>query len=68
MKIRMDGKGKYSDNIFMERLCRTAKYEEVYLKAYADGRQAKANLDALPLRQHSKAALGPRLPDTGRSI
>ena len=33
MKVSMDGKGRYTDNIFMERLWRTVKYEEVYLKA-----------------------------------
>lgn len=42
----MDGKGRYSDNIFVERLWRTVKYEEVYLEAYTDGRQAKSDLDA----------------------
>ena len=31
----MDGKGRYADNIFVERLWRTVKYEEVYLKANA---------------------------------
>ena len=35
MRISMDGKGRYQDNIFVERLWRTVKYEEVYLKAYA---------------------------------
>ena len=35
VKISMDGKGRYADNIFVERLWRTVKYEEVYLKAYA---------------------------------
>ena len=34
VKISMDGKGRYTDNIFVERLWRTVKYEEVYLKAY----------------------------------
>ena len=33
MKISMDGKGRYADNIFVERLWRTVKYEEVYLKS-----------------------------------
>ena len=42
----MDGKGRYADNIFMERLWRTVKYEEVYLKAYSNGREAKAGLEA----------------------
>ena len=46
VKISMDGKGRYSDNIFVERLWRTVKYEEVYLEAYTDGRQAKSDLDA----------------------
>ena len=41
----MGGKGRYSDNIFVERLWRTVKYEEVYLKAYSYGREAKAGLD-----------------------
>ena len=30
----MGGKGRYTDDIFVERLWRTVKYEEVYLKAY----------------------------------
>ena len=34
-KISMDGRGRYSDNIFTERLWRSVKYEEVYLKNYA---------------------------------
>ena len=46
IRISMDGKGRYLDNLFVERLWRTVKYEEVYLKAYAGGREAKAGLDA----------------------
>ena len=45
VRISMDGKGRYSDNIFIERLWRTVKYEEVYLKAYSGGREAKHSLD-----------------------
>ena len=37
VSISMDGKGRYTGNIFVERLWRTVKYEEVYLKAYSDG-------------------------------
>ena len=37
----MDGRGRYQDNILVERLWRTVKYEEVYLKAYADGIEAR---------------------------
>lgn len=40
----MDGKGSYNDNLFIERLWRTVKYEEVYLKAYQDARDARASL------------------------
>jgi len=42
IRISMDGRGSYSDNLFIERLWRTVKYEEVYLKAYRDGREASA--------------------------
>jgi len=44
VRISMDGKGSYNDNLFIERLWRTVKYEEVYLKAYQDGRDAKSSL------------------------
>ena len=46
VKISMDGKGRYSDNIFVERLWRTVKYEEVYLKAYANAVEARRELSA----------------------
>ena len=42
----MDGNGRYSDNIFVERLWRTVKYEEVYLKAYANATEARRELGA----------------------
>ena len=42
--ISMDGRGRYQDNIFVERLRRTVKYEEVYLKAYANGLEARNEL------------------------
>ena len=44
VKISMDGKGSYNDNLFIERLWRTVKYEEVYLRAYQDGREARISL------------------------
>jgi len=44
IKISTDGKGSYNDNLFVERLWRSVKYEEVYLKAYQDGRDAKISL------------------------
>lgn len=44
VQISMDGKGRALDNIFTERLWRTVKYEEVYLKDYASPREARTNL------------------------
>jgi putative transposase len=44
VKISMDGKGRCLDNIFVERLWRTIKYEEVFLKKYESGLDAKNNL------------------------
>ena len=44
IKISMDGKGRWVDNVFVERLWRSVKYEEVYLKAYDDIRSARASL------------------------
>jgi putative transposase len=46
IKVSMDGKGSYSDNLFIERLWRTVKYEEVYLKAYQDGTDARRSFDS----------------------
>jgi putative transposase len=42
--ISMDGRGRVTDNIFIERLWRTVKYEEVYLKDYIDVLEAVSNL------------------------
>jgi putative transposase len=40
IQISMDGRGRCFDNIFVERLWRTVKYEEVYLQEYLDGKEA----------------------------
>jgi putative transposase len=42
--ISMDGKGAWRDNVFVERLWRSIKYEEVYLKAYDSVSEARASL------------------------
>ena len=42
--ISMDGKGRWIDNVFIERLWRSVKYEEVYLRAYANGTEARQSL------------------------
>jgi len=44
--ISMDGRGRFMDNIFIERLWRSIKDEEVHLKAYADGREARAGISS----------------------
>lgn len=45
IQISMDGKGAWRDNVFVERLWRSVKYEEVYLHAYDSVSAAKAGLD-----------------------
>jgi putative transposase len=44
--ISMDGRGRALDNVFVERLWRTVKYEEVYVKDYATVREAERSLKA----------------------
>lgn len=44
VRISMDGRGRVWDNIFVERLWRTVKYEEVYLKSYETVREAREGL------------------------
>jgi putative transposase len=44
IQISMDGRGSWRDNVFVERLWRSVKYEEVYLRAYDSVREARASL------------------------
>ncbi len=44
--ISMDGRGRWIDNVFIERLWRSLKYEDIYLKGYADGGEAQAGIAA----------------------
>ena len=44
IQISMDGKGALRDNVFVERLWRTVKYEHVYLHAYESTREAKSKI------------------------
>jgi putative transposase len=44
VRISMDGRGRWMDNVFIERLWRSLKYEDIYLKGYADGREARAGI------------------------
>jgi putative transposase len=46
IRISMDGRGRWMDNVFIERLWRSLKHEDIYLKGYADGREAHAGIAA----------------------
>ena len=64
--ISMDGRGSWRDNVFVERLWRSVKYEEVYLRAYDSVGEARTSLDKYlifynALRPHS--SLDARTPD-----
>lgn len=48
IRISMDGKGRWVDNVFFERLWRSVKYKEVYLKAYESIRHAQQSLGVYP--------------------
>ena len=66
VRISMDGKGRCMDNIFIERLWRSLKYEDVYLNAYATGTEARLGIgrwiDAYNARRPHQA-LDYRTPD-----
>jgi len=65
VRISMDGKGRFLDNIFVERLWRSLKYECVYLHAWETGSQAKAgvrNWIEFYNRRRPHTALGGRPP------
>jgi putative transposase len=42
----MDGKGRWTDNVFIERLWKSVKYEDIYLKAYGSMVEARKGLSA----------------------
>ena len=65
VRVSMDGKGRFLDNIFIERLWRSLKYEDVYLKAYTSVADARANIGAWMSFYNGKRkhqALGYRTP------
>ena len=65
VRISMDGRGRWMDNVFIERLWRSLKHEDIYLKGYADGREAKAGIGswiAFYNLRRPHQALGNRTP------
>jgi putative transposase len=64
--ISMDGRGAWRDNVFVERLWRTVKYEEVYLRAYDSVGEARASLGRyldFHNRNRPHSSLDARTPD-----
>jgi putative transposase len=67
INISMDGKGQWVDNVFVERLWRSVKYEEVYLKAYegmADARTSLATYFKFYNSERRHQSLDRRTPDS----
>lgn len=65
VRISMDGRGRFHDNIFIERLWRSVKYEEVYLHSYETVREARNGLAAyfdFYNRERLHSSLGNRTP------
>ena len=65
VRISMDGRGRWMDNVFIERLWRSLKCEDIYLKDYAGGREAKVGIGLWIAFYNSRRphqALGNRTP------
>ncbi len=66
IQISMDGRGAWRDNVFVERLWRSVKYEEVYLRAYDSVTEARASLGRYLTLYNAKrphSSLAARTPD-----
>jgi len=66
IQISMDGKGSWRDNVFVERLWRSVKYEEVYLRAYDSVGEARTSLGRYLTffnRKRPHSSLDARTPD-----
>ena len=64
--VSMDGRGAWRDNVFVERLWRSVKYEEVYLRAYGSVGEARASIDRyleFYNRKRPHSSLDARTPD-----
>ena len=70
IRISMDGRAAWRDNVFVERLWRTVKYEEVYLRAYDSVGEARASLGRyldFYNRKRPHSSLDARTPDRAYS-
>ena len=63
IRISMDGRGRWMDNVFIERLWRSLKYECVFLNAFETGSEARTGLILDRLLQHQPTALDLRGQD-----
>ena len=66
IRISMDGRGSWRDNVFVERLWRSVKYEEVYLRAYDSVAEARGSIGgyfAFYNRKRPHSSLDGRTPD-----
>ena len=66
VRISMDGKGRWRDNVFIERLWRSLKYEEIYLKAYESVALAEKGIGdwmSFYNQERRHASLGRMTPD-----
>jgi putative transposase len=66
IRISMDGRGSWRDNVFVERLWRSVKYEEVYLRAYDSVAEARGSIGgylAFYNRKRPHSSLNGRTPD-----
>ena len=63
VSISMDGKGAWRDNVFVEHLWRTIKYEEIYLHAYVDVPEARAAIGKFYNSKRPHSSLDPQTPD-----
>jgi putative transposase len=50
VRISMEGRGRFLENVFIERLWRSLKHEDVYFKGYPDGREARAGIASISYR------------------
>ena len=69
VQVSMDGRGRCMDNVFVERLWRSIKYEEVYLKAYENGTEARKGIGAyLAFYNQERPHQAPGLSVTGSGV